>query len=315
MAIIKLSVTESRRVSAFFTCLMLAACAWVVITLSNTYNYRVKEILTFKNAPQKRAFHSLQSDTVNVTVKGTGWQMLFSKLNEQNKVIKVDLRTLDSETYIVLSSQLSQINTEKALSNQIIGFDPDTLYFDFSNRSVRRVPVQLIKSVNYQQQFSQSDNAIIKPAYVTISGPSNRIDKINVWKTDSLTLKNVSESITSSVNLTPPSEGNISIYPKTVQVNIPVDEFTEKTMEIPVKLVNNIDFFNVKIFPQKVKVTFTTSLNKYTEIDEDLFEAQANLNLWRVYGYSALPVKITRLPAFCKIVKIEPASIDFIVKK
>lgn len=315
MAIIKLSVTESRRVSAFITCLVVAACAWVVITLSNSYNYTVKEILTFKNAPQKRAFHSLQSDTVNVTVKGSGWQMLLSKLNEENKVIKVDLRTLDSETYIVLSSQLAQINTEKALSNQIIGFSPDTLYFDFSNRSVRRVPVQLIKTVGYQQQYGQSANAIIKPAYVTISGPSNRIDKINVWKTDSLTLKNVSESITSSVNLTPPPEGNISIYPKTVQVSIPVDEFTEKTMEIPVKLVNNVDYFNVKIFPQKVKVTFTTSLNKYADINEDLFEAQANLNLWRAYGYSALPVKITRLPAFCKVVKIEPANIDFIVKK
>jgi hypothetical protein len=131
MAIIKLSVTERRRASAFFTCLALAICGWLVITLSNSYNYTVKEILTFRNAPQKRAFHSLQSDTVNVTVKGNGWQMLLSKINEENKLIKVDLRTLDSEAYVVLSSQLQEINAEKAVNNEIVAFSPDTLYFDF----------------------------------------------------------------------------------------------------------------------------------------------------------------------------------------
>ncbi len=79
--------------------------------------------------------------------------------------------------------------------------------------------------------------------------------------------------------------------------------------------MGNVDFFNVKVFPQKVKVTFTTSLNRYADINDELFEAQADLNLWRAYGYSALPVKITRVPAFCRVVNIEPRNVDFIVKK
>ena len=58
---------------------------------------------------------------------------------------------------------------------------------------------------------------------------------------------------------------------------MPVDEFTEKDLEIPVKLINNRNYENVKIFPQKVKVTFTTSLSRYAEIDEDFFEATADL--------------------------------------
>ncbi|MCC8425541.1 CdaR family protein [Mucilaginibacter sp. UR6-11] len=315
MAIVKLSTTERRRASAFVTCLGLALFAWVATVLSSSYNYKVKEILIFKNAPQKRAFHSLQSDTVLVTVKGSGWQMLLSKINEQNRVIKVDLSKLDSEAYVVLSTQLAAINAEKAVDNVITAITPDTLYFDFTNRSVRRVPVQLVKSIRYQQQFAQSGNAVIKPAYVTISGPSNRIDKIKYWRTDSLSLKNIGENISTQVNLEASEEGNISIYPKTVQVNIPVDEFTEKTLALPVKLIGNIDFFNVKLFPQKVNVTFTTALSSFADINETLFEAQADLNLWRVYGYNTLPVKITRLPAFCKVVNIEPQNIDFIVKK
>ncbi len=315
MAFVKLSASERRRLSAFFTCLVLAAVAWVFTTLSNNYNFTVKEVLTYKNAPQKRAFRSLQPDTINTTMRGTGWQMLFSKMNNEDRNITVDLHTLENKDYVVLSSQLKEINDRKDFDEQIIGFSPDTLYFDFSNRAVKRVPVQLVSAIKYQHQFAQSNDISIKPSYVTITGPGSLVDNIKSWSTDSLVLDSVNETVRGRIDMQPPKEGNISVYPKSVQVVLPVDEFTEKTISIPVKLTNNRNYYNVKVFPQKVKITFTTSLNHYAEMDEDFFEAAADLSLWRDRGYSTLPVKLTRLPSYCKIVKIEPQNIDFIVRK
>ena len=315
MAIIKLSATERRRVSAFITCLVLAIFAWIFTVLSNPYSYTVNEVLNFKNTPQKRAFHSLQSDTVNVTVNGSGWEMLFSKMSIVNKPITVDLRTLENKNFVVLSSQLDQINNKKELSQQITGFNPDTLYFDFSNRKEKRIPVHLNTSIIYQHQFSQSNNVSVKPGYVIINGPANVIDKITQWETDTLKLDSIGETITTDVSLQHAKEGNVNMYPKYVQVTIPVDEFTEKTVDIPVKVINNNGYGDVKIFPQKVKVTFTTSLSRYAEVDEDFFEATANLDLWRIHGYKALPVAVSKLPPYCKIVKIDPGNIDFIIKK
>jgi YbbR domain-containing protein len=315
MAFVKLSASERRRLSAFFTCLVLAVLAWVFTTLSNTYNFTVKEVLSYKNGPQKRAFHSLQSDTINATMQGTGWQMLFSGVNNANKTVNIDLSTLENKDYVVLSSQLKQINDRKEFDEQIVGFSPDTLYFDFSNRAVKRVPVQLVSKIKYQRQFAQSNDISVKPSYVTLSGPGNLIDNIKAWNTDSLNLDSVNETVNTRLDLQPAKEGNISIYPKSVQVILPVDEFTEKTISIPVKLINNRAYYKVKMFPQKVKITFTTSLSRFAEMDEDFFEASADLSLWRDRGYTTLPVKLTRTPAYCKIVKIEPQNIDFIVRK
>ena len=315
MAIIKLSAAERRRVSAFFTCLGLAITAWVIVSLSNTYNYTVKQVITFKNAPQRRAFHSLQSDTVTTMVKGTGWQMLFSHMQPENRAVKVDLRSLDKDNFVVLSAQLAAINDAKSINNKIVSFEPDTLYFDFTNRATKRIPVKLSAALSYQQQFEQSDNITIKPAYVTVSGPANSIQKIQDWHTDSVKLRNLSETVKTRVNLAASKEGNISIYPKAVEVTIPVNEFTEKTIEVPVKLINNYQYYNVKIFPQKVKVTVITSLNKYPGMDDDLFEANADLELWRKSHYSALPVVLSKLPDFCRVVKIEPKNVDFIIKQ
>jgi YbbR domain-containing protein len=295
MAIIKLSAVERRRLSVFFTCLVLSALAWFFTTLSNPYNYTVKRVLVYKNIPQKRAFHSLQSDTIQVTVSGTGWQMLFSKMNDENRMINAQI-------------PVNNVN------HPVIAFSPDTLYFDFLNRSVRRVPIKLQAGIKYQPQFAQSNNVALKPAYVTLEGPSNRIDSIKQWLTDSLIATNVNGTIRATVGLQH-GESNISVYPKSVDVVVPVDEFTEKTLEIPVKLVNNNDFYNVTIFPQKVRVTFITSLKRYAETNEDFFEAESDLGLWKDHGYSMLPVKLTTLPPFCRVISVEPSTVDFIVKK
>lgn len=315
MAIIKLSVAEQRRISAFLTCLVIAVCAWLVLAFSNPFDYDTKKVIRFKNVPLKRSFHSLQSDTINVKVKGTGWQMLLSKLRPENNVITVDLSSLDVDNYIPLQSQLPRINHELPANNPIIEFEPDTLYFDFSDRSIRRIPVKLVSSLSFEKQFSQSDRAIIKPAYVTVSGPSNRVNDMKFWLTDSVRLTQVNQTANVTVNVKSPDEGNLTIYPKTVQVTIPVNEFTEKTVQVPVKLVNNNQYYNIRIIPQRVKVTFTTSLDRYPDMDADLFEAQADVALWQKYNYTSLPIMVTRMPPYCKIAKIEPRNIDFIVKK
>jgi YbbR domain-containing protein len=315
MAFVKLSSSERRRFSAFFTCLVLAVMAWIFTTLSNTYSFTLKEVLAYRNAPQNRAFHPLQPDTVNATMQGTGWQMLFSKMNNENKTITVDLHTLDSRDYVVLTPQLRQINDRKEFDEQIISFNPDTLYFDFSNRSVKRVPVRLLSDIKYQRQFGQSNDVTLRPAYVTLSGPGKLIAGIRSWDTDSLLLDSVNETVWTRLALSPSKEGNLSVSPRAIQVLLPVDEFTEKTISIPVRLIGNRNFYKVKIFPQKVKITFTTSLSRYAEMDEDFFEATTDLGLWQDRGYTTLPVKLARTPAYCKIVKIEPQNIDFIVRK
>lgn len=315
MAIIKLSATERRRVSAFFTCLALAVCAWIFSVLSNTYNYTISEALNFKNTPQKRAFHSLQSDTVNVLVTGSGWQMLFSKFSKQVKALSIDLRSLENNSYVVLSSQLDQINIRKEIGQQITGFNPDTLYFDFSNRKVKRIPIQLISDLKFKKQYAQSGNVNLKPGYVIVNGPASIIDKLTTWPSDTLRNDSLSESLNQEITLQPVKEGNMSIFPKSVQVSVPVDEFTEKVLYVPVKLINNHNYDDVKIFPLKVKITFMVALNKYAETDEDFFEATVNLDKWRTEGYKVLPVTVSKLPPFCKLVKVDPQNIDFIVRK
>lgn len=316
MAIFKLSRAERRRVSAFFTCLILAIVAWIFVTLSNNYIFPVKVVLNFKNQPLRKTFYALQADTVLAMVGGTGWQKLFSGINpSQNRSVSIDMQKLETQNFIVLSSQLPLINQKSDKNQQLISFSPDTVYFDFAVRKVKRVPVVLTASISYQRQYALSGDVILKPEFVTISGPVAYVDSVKSWKTDSLTVKRANSSIGSRVKLMLPKENNVSIYPKTVDVSIPVDEFTEKTLEIPVKLINNRVYNNITLFPKKVKVIFTVSLNDYADVNPDFFEAVADLDVWQKQGAVTLPIKLKQQPDYCRIISIQPASINFMVRK
>src|SRR5882757_3222951 len=110
MAIIKLSKGERRRLSVFFTCLFLAFSAWVLTMLSSQYTYHTKMLVSFTNPPVRRSFKSLQSDTVDARVQGSGWDLVFSRMNMEDNHVAVNLKTLDNRNYILLSTQLKSIN-------------------------------------------------------------------------------------------------------------------------------------------------------------------------------------------------------------
>ena len=315
MPLIKFSQTERRRISMFFICLAFALGAWLFFSLSNSYVYQARTVVRFVNFPQNKAFHSLQSDTVKLQIEGTGWQLLFSKLRINPQSVNIDLKDLNKQTFINLSDQLGYINQQFSSTQKIVYVQPDTLYFDFSSRAIKKVPVQLVTDFQFVKQYGISDTTKISPAYVTITGPKEDLSKILVWRTDTLKARGISGNLSSKIQLKRPTLANINIYPSYAEVKVPIDEFTEKTVEVSIKVRNNRNYHDIKLLPEKVKITFMTALGNYSRIDRDFFEATVDLDNWAQRSYKQLPVILTRFPDFCTLVRIEPQAVDFIVQK
>jgi hypothetical protein len=256
MPLIKLSKLESRRLSQFLACLIFAVGAWLFFALSNRYVYQASTVVKYSNFPQNKAFHPLQSDTVKLQVEGSGWQLVFSKLRIKPQSVTVNLKDLSKRNYVTFSDQLNFINQQFESDQKVVFVQPDTLYFDFSTRSVKKVPVRVVKNILFKDQYDISDKILMIPEYVTVSGPFDDLVQIEMWDTEKLSLENISGNISSNLPLKRPSKANISIYPSVIDVKIPVDEFTEMSIEVPVKILNNKNYRDVKLLPDKVKVTY-----------------------------------------------------------
>jgi len=315
MPFIKLTKIERKRFVALITCLLLAIGGWLFLALNNKYVYTAKTVLIYKNFPQKKAFHPLQSDTVDLQVEGTGWQLLFARLRVSPPSINISLEKLNNRNYILFSEQLYNVNAQLETSQKIISIKPDTLYFDFSKRTVKRVPVKLVSNLTFARQYGISDAVEFTPDYVTVSGPQEEIGKIEEWKTDTLKVENIQGAIVSRIAMQHNLQKNVNIFPASIEVKLPVDEFTEKTLEVPLKVLNNTDYYAVKLFPKKVKITFMVALSSYQQVNEDFIEASVDLNEWKVQHHEQLTVKLTRFPDYCRKVSIVPEKVDFIIEK
>jgi len=315
MPFIKLTKIERRRVFSLLACLLLAIAAWLFMALNNKYVYTAKTVLIYKNFPQNRAFHPLQSDTVDLQVEGTGWQLLFARLRINPQSISVSLNQLNTKDFVVFSDQLYNINKQLESTQKVISVKPDTLYFDFTKRTVKKVPVKLNQKIDFVKQYGVASEIILNPKYVMVTGPKEELEKIVSLPTDTLKLNKVQNSTTVRVNMQHSTHKNINILPSIIEVKLPVDEFTEKTLEIPLKIINNRNYSNIRLYPKKVKVTFLVALSYFQQVDEDFITAIVDADEWSALHHSKFTVKLTEFPDYCKLVKISPSKVDFVVEK
>jgi len=315
MPFIKLTIIERRRVFSLLACLLLAIAAWLFMALNNKYVYTAKTVLIYKNFPLNRAFHPLQSDTVDLQVEGTGWQLLFARLRINPQSISVNLNQLNTKEFVVFADQLYNINKQLETSQKVISIKPDTLYFDFTKRTEKRVPVKLIQKVEFVKQYGIASEIKLSPKFVIVTGPIEELYKINEWPTDTLKLNKVQNSTTARIHMKQSTHKNVSIFPSSVEVKLPVDEFTEKTIEVPLKIINNKNYNSIKLYPKKVKVTFLVALSYFSQVDESFITATVDVNEWSVLNHNQFMVKLTEFPDYCRLVSISPAKVDFIVEK
>jgi len=315
MAILNLTKLQQQKVRIFSICVVISVFSWGLFAMSSKYFYRVPAAVSYVNAPDNKAFHPLQSDTVELQVEGSGWQVLFSRLKLQSQEINIDLSPLKTRDWIVLSSQMGFINRQFTGSQRVVSVSPDTLYFDFSKQTVKKVPVRLVSELTFQKQFDIIDSVLINPAYVTVTGPLEDLVRIDEWDTDTLRRKDLKSDLTGRVFLQQKGKTNINVYPTMVEIKVPIGEVTEKVLEIPIKIENSEKYTSVRLIPSKINVTVLVSLKNYSNITPNSFEAIVNLENWKENKVKTLPVILTQFPDFCRIVKISPQNVDFIITK
>lgn len=315
MALRRINKVQRRKLSIFLRCIIISFLAWTLFAISSDYTFTKKASMTYVNLPENKAFHPLQSDTVSVKIKMSGWKMFMERLHPDTAKIQVDLSGLKSRNFIVFGNQIGFINRQFPADKQVIGVSPDTLYFDFSKQTQRKIPVKAVENLTFQRQYGVIGATRTTPEYVTITGPLEDVASIEYLETDTIKGKDVNTDVRTVAYLNKQQRTNITIYPTFAEVIIPVGEITEKVIELPIKVENSKGYTSVRVLPSKVKATVLLAVkdfNKYTSRD---FEAVVDLDSWKDHKVSSLPVIITKMPDYVKVLSVEPQNVDFFVRR
>jgi YbbR domain-containing protein len=215
--------------------------------------------------------------------------------------------------YIMTSGLIPNLKNHLRTECEITSIKPDTLFFSFDRIISKRIQVLPDVEVITEKQFLVKGDILVDPDTVTITGPKRIIDTINTLKTKLRKLKGVNETIVKSCLLVIPEECTVSA--NKVTLTVPVEQFTEADISVPVNIINCPDSISVKIFPDVVSVKCLVAIGDYKRIEEIPFEVVLDLAKSDLNSSGKIPVEVRNIPPFVSSLRISPAKVDFLIER
>lgn len=303
------------RIVTFLICLAIASLLWVVHALNKNYKYTLTIPVKFSKLPDNKLIVGELPEKLQVEIKTSGLKLLFIKLQKMPTEVLIDFNNLKTNA----KSQAYSISNGNFNIQNIINFDvdvikirPDTLFFSSQKGTSKLVPVKVNLQTKFLPGYSTISKPTVTPAYITVTGDTPEIDHIDTIYTQPVILNDVHENYNASIPIK--KIPGLTYSTKEIQLSFTVDRLTETSIKVPVQIINRSSTETVKLLPEFVTIHYLVAMKEYDNIDANSFKATVNFDdiLARK---KTLTIDLTRSPSETKIIKIEPATISYLIYK
>lgn len=297
------------------TCLLLAMFLWLLTALNETYNSRLEVNVNYTNRPKNLVYSNQLPKTLRVGVNARGWDLLGYYLRGGAGDVFLNLEDYKRFNYLPTSRLKNTLQTQIADKVVIYDIFPDTISLRKEKQYTKKVPIRLNMTLSFADQFGIAGDIEYEPDSVIISGSREIIPNIKYVDTKPVHAKDVSSNVITFADLNKSSTKNIAYSAERVKINIPIDKLTEKVVEVPIQIVNPKFTGNVRLIPQKVTITYQTTLTKYHQIDDNLFEVVVDGHQMDTVTQHPLHVQLLSYPKYIYKPKLEQEHVDYIITK
>ena len=316
-------ISFRRKVYTFVICLILSSFFWMLIKLSIDYQEIQKYHIIYTNLPADKVVVNEPDSVFIVHLKTKGFRIFSNMAFYKPGTINIDVASLlkkkkgsKTEFYITTSDLTQIVEAQIGYSNNITAINPDTVYFRMEKAFSKKVPVKANIHASFAAQYQLAGAIDCEPKYVKVTGTKEVIDTIRFIETAEKNLTDISSNQNITVDFARQYyEAKLKMEPAQVNISVPVDKFTEDTLNIPVTVMNTEINYVPKTFPGKVKLTFLVSLGNYRKIKADMFSAEVDLTKAMAEKQNKMKVEIVKCPPYVKIEKVEPEKVEYILIK
>lgn len=294
-------------------CMIASLVFWFLVKLSANYT-TVKTLHPQYEISENLAFLNMPPDHINATIRGRGWDLMYEYFANFEPDILIDVNNEDITTL----GQTRLINAvEDVLTSsqiQVLRLDINQIPLDTEERDEKTIPILLLLDLETKDGYHQMDSITLKPDSVIISGPASLVDSLDEWETLELKLVDLQQTTTTTAKLHPSPWSGLALSQEEIEVTIPIEQLTEKSLFIDVLVKNAPD--SLKIFPDKIRINAIVGLKDYNAIVQDDFQAEVDLaGVELNTTENTAPIIITRQPEVVKSIYFTPKSVEFFIVK
>lgn len=306
---------KSREFFIFLVFFFIAGGFWLLQTLNNDYETEFSIPVKLKGVPNNVVITSEPASELRIKVKDKGTVLLNYMLGKSFYPIVLnfsDYKGTDNHVRVFAPQFEKKVLSQLNVSTRLLSMKPDTLEYYYSTGTSKLVPVKLQGTVSAGRQYYLSDT-IFQPDSVLVYAPANVLDTITAVYTQHVSLENISDTLRQQLSLV--GQKGVKYVPSSIEMMLPVDIYTEKTVEVPLVGVNFPADKVLRAFPSKVQITFQVGLSRFRQIDAADFHIYVSYEELLRLGADKYTVRLKNAPKGVSHVRFNPEQVDFLIEQ
>lgn len=290
----------------------LATLFWWGRAMSSQREISIKLPIVYTNIPTPVVFDTLLPSYLEITLRDNGRLLRQVQHTKPNVTINMAER-LDSSTHtMLLSTDIIRQKIQDILpgSTNIQQIVPEEIHATYHIEATKSVPIRLCAQWTMEEQYQLIAPPLLEPAYVDIYGTPQDIQTITHINTDSISVKQVHDSIQREVALIFPPGVRSPI--KTTSVVWKAEQFTDKSFTIPIEVVGLPEGEVMHLFPKTTTVTVRVGISHFTEVSSDDFRAVCE---YPYHTQNTLTVNIIPNNPHVSQVRTSTREVEYIIER
>lgn len=287
---------------------------WWSQTMNQDYETAFRIPVNVTGIPDNVRVLSSPSDHITLSLNGKGTALRKSARRASHHVITVSNSLFNmNQGHAALSTHWLRDSISAVLhsSVSIRAIEPDSLTYHYALQRNLKIPVVFDGDIESQDQFYMERIEFVPDsvnALVLLSDTSFKQVAVNV---ESVTVQSDTTVLTASLR---PAAGVILDDDK-VQMTVISQQYTEKSIEVPVTGVNFPDTVSLKSFPSKAVVTVWVKMSEYDKVSSHDFQVVVDYNDIKVSDQSKATLRLFSQPANVRNVRLQTRTVDFLMER
>lgn len=307
---------EWKEALIFFYFFLLALGFWLLQSLQQEYEIDIQIPIKYKNIPPDIAFTETPPEAISVKVRDKGSVLLNYTFARSFAPIEANMKDHPEENGVLAISQASiesDIKKQLIATTTLVSFTPQQINAAYSKQLKKEIPVTFNGTIQTSAGFKLSGDILIAPRKINVYASDALLDTLKEVQTTFVEIKNGNKTITRTIQLQK-IDGS-TFEPSSVSVTIPIEEYTEKTLEIPITCTDLPAHYILRTFPSSVKVNCSIPLSLFKDISAEDFEIRIAFTDLEQNVSGTIPLQLTKVPAGVDVAKIIPDRIEFILEQ
>lgn len=313
-----LAATQNPRSKEIFTFLcfvLLAASIWFILAINDNRETTIKIPIELTNVPNEAVLLQDMPSYIETRVRDKGAVIMNYDVNGMNS-LKIDFQNHcnDKDAIVINNNSLIEYARQQLkTTSTILAFSPDSIRINYTCEEGKRVPIKIDGEISTSLYSTLSDSIYTIPDSITVYGNDNTLRKIDYALTEEVILQDLSDTTQYKARIIP--EQGTRIKPDSVTIVIPVEEYTTKTLLVPISIGGVPRGYSIMTFPSHVKLTCLVPLSKYGKVVEEAFLVGNTFDKIQSTPGSYGSIYVANAPDYVQSIVLELDSVEYIINE